>query len=903
MPPRFLDLNILPEQYRPRRLPRRAVILWAVVAGFALFLLPFYILFASVRGDVARLEADLRRAQDELQALGTPVPEIVELTDTLSQTVAMASRVEEAYSTILASRIDWSDVMAAINSYDPAQISLTSIEQADSRITLKGKGVDDSVVYAYADTLKASGLFSRVDLQFVGKAETPFATPTGTGTPTMTPTATPTGTVTFTPTPTITPTATLTPTLTPTPSPTFTPTPDPRDEYEPDDFRAQPIALGELQSHNFYPLHDIDRVWFLAKKWRRYQVSTSGLASGVDTSLIVSGAGGTYSNDDRAPGDLSSLVEFQAPGYDAQVYVLVANRGQYGPDQWYGIAVQEIVATPTPPTPTLTPTPELRDQYEPDDLVPKPISAGETQTHNFYPEGDVDRVQFTVKRDRWYEVSTSNLALGVDTKIQVAVYGVCPGGCTNDDVAPGFRASRVLFQALADGLAVVSIVNLDRYGPDKTYQVSVVELEPTPTPVPTNTPTPTSTPVPTGTLTPTPHPGDVYEPDDATPKPIGVAETQSHSLYPGGDVDKVTFGVKSGRLYALTTSNLVPGVDTKIVVELDGEVCPTCVNDDLGPGSYESQVRFIPTADGVAVATISLGPSGQYGADKTYDLTLSLLSSLVDGYEPDDPFAKPIAVEGMQEHSFYPDGDRDLVKFIVKEGRYYAVFTSNLAVGVDTSLKVVLEDQIMGENDDYAPGTGNFASAVCFQAPRDGTAVAIISNMQQQYGVDKTYEINVNEAPILQVIPTSLSFMAVQGGANPPAQEVNINNIGGGTLTWTATKDPAAFWLKISPSSGTAPSVMTVSADITGLAAGVYIGHIDITGTSLCTQNSPQTVTVILQIIAPTPTPIPPAATATPTSSSSWRFPGMASLMPNLAFPAPEAVDFVIVLELKMGPP
>jgi hypothetical protein len=346
-------------------------------------------------------------------------------------------------------------------------------------------------------------------------------------------------------------------------------------------------------------------------------------------------------------------------------------------------------------------------------------------------------------------------------------------------------------------------------------------------------------------------------------------------------------------------------------------------------------VRFIPAADGTAEATISAGPSGQYGADKTYDITLNLLSSLVDDYEPDDPFAKPIAVEGVQEHNFYPDGDRDLVKFLAKEGRHYAVFTSNLALGVDTHIKVVMDGTFIDENDDYAPGTGNFASAVCFQAPFDGPAVVIITNLQQQYGPDKTYEFAVNEAPILYVSPLSLAFTAVEGGDNPPAQEVNIANIGGGILTWTAAKD--AFWLNISPSSGAAPSVMSVSVDITGLMAGTYIGHIEITGTSLCTQNSPQMVTVILQVVAPTPTPIP-TDTPTPTSSSSsLRPPGWASLGPKkgsvgrpspilfdrfdrrrshdrgekeplgLAGPplhlSPEAVEFVIVLELKMPSP
>jgi len=649
--------------------------------------------------------------------------------------------------------------------------------------------------------------------------------------------------------------------------------------------------------------------------------------------LTVYVAGITYTNDDRAPGDLSSLAEFQAPGYDIQAYAIVTNRGQYGKDQWYEVAVQEVVATPTP---TLTPTPELGDEYEPDDPVPGPISVGETQTHNFYPEGDVDRVQFRVKKDRLYEVSTSNLALGVDTEIAVAVNGVVRDGCRNDDAAPGLRASRVLFQAEADGTAVVTIENLDRCGPDRTYQISVVELEPTPTPTPTETPVPTETP------TPTPHPGDAYEPDDI-PKPIGVAETQTHSFHPDGDVDRVTFGVKGCRLYALTTSSLAAGVDTRIVVEIDGETCPEWQNDDAAHPFLESEdrkfleseVRLMPEHDGTAVATITNVKGGQYGADETYDLTLSLLSPLVDYYEPDDPFARAIAVGGVQEHSFYPDGDRDLVKFLAKAGLHYAVYTSNLALGVDTHLKVAMDNTFVAENDDYyPPETGNFVSAVCFQAPTDGTVVVSITNLQQQYGVDETYEIAVNVVPILQVTPLYLPFPAVvEGGANPPSQEVTVRNAGGGLLAWDASKD--VFWLNVEPSSGfasgTQPSVMTVSVDTTGLAARAYTGHIQVTGTSLCTQNASQTITVTLEVLAPTATPTPtssptstPASTATPTgtptpASSSRRAPGMAFLAPSstssgplspLCAPGPpdtgnfpsattEAVDFVIVLELK----
>jgi hypothetical protein len=214
-------------------------------------------------------------------------------------------------------------------------------------------------------------------------------------------------------------------------------------------------------------------------------------------------------------------------------------------------------------------------------------------------------------------------------------------------------------------------------------------------------------------------------------------------------------------------------VDTEIVVEIDGVVCPDCTNDDIGPGFLESQVRFIPGADGTATATISSAKSGLYGSDKKYDLTLSLLSVLVDEYEPDDPLAKPIAVGETQEHNFYPEGDRDMVKFIAKAGRWYDVFTSDLALGVDTYIKVIMDGTLIDENDDASPGTGDFSSKVCFQAPSDGTAVVIITNLQQLYDSDKTYKITVKEvshcsSPSIAVIsqveaPSSSSSMNVPG--------------------------------------------------------------------------------------------------------------------------------------------
>ena len=159
-----------------------------------------------------------------------------------------------------------------------------------------------------------------------------------------------------------------------------------------------------------------------------------------------------------------------------------------------------LLATPTF---TLSPTPVLVDAYEPDDINPKPFAIGETQRHNFYPQGDVDKVSFRVKAGRVYAVITSDLAIGVDTVIVVSVAGQ---RYENDDAAAGSLASELSFKAVAEAIAVATISNKDKYSPDATYELTVIEVPPTPTPTPTGTlpPTPTPTATPTSTNTPTP---------------------------------------------------------------------------------------------------------------------------------------------------------------------------------------------------------------------------------------------------------------------------------------------------------------------------------------------------------------------------------------------------------------
>ena len=179
-------------------------------------------------------------------------------------------------------------------------------------------------------------------------------------------------------------------------------------------------------------------------------------------------------------------------------------------------------STPRPPTTTPEPTwtPISADVFEPDEGQPLAIAVGEVVQRNFAPEGDRDYATFQSKVGRVYAVSTSNLSIGVDTKLVVVAGGQ---QWENDDVTAGRYDSRVEFQAPADSVVMVTILNNGQYGKDKVYDISVFEVPPTPTTTPTGTMLPTGTPTPTSTPTNTPTSTPTATPT-RTPTP-----TQTHT--------------------------------------------------------------------------------------------------------------------------------------------------------------------------------------------------------------------------------------------------------------------------------------------------------------------------------------------------------------------------------------
>jgi hypothetical protein len=156
------------------------------------------------------------------------------------------------------------------------------------------------------------------------------------------------------------------------------------------------------------------------------------------------------------------------------------------------------------------------------------------------------------------------------------------------------------------------------------------------------------------------------------------------------------------------------------------------------------------------------------------------------------------------------------------------------------------------------------------------------------YGLPAT-----GSAPVLSISPSTLSFSAIQGGANPAIANLNVTNTGTGTLSFADSSDQS--WLAATPASGTAPASLQVSATVGNLTAGTYTGHITVTAPGA--QNSPAVTTATLTVAAFVPPSITALVSPLP-NANGWNntavtvgFSCTAGSYPIQACPAPIVVS------------
>lgn len=341
------------------------------------------------------------------------------------------------------------------------------------------------------------------------------------------------------------------------------------DIYEPNNTidTAFGTSVGtELCAATLWPAGDIDWYKFVLKKNYPYQILTSDLSSGLDTTLSVYNPSGDLiaSNDDYEFGNLASRVVLTA-GQDGYYYAKIQNKSTSDPaNKTYCFEVTETQPTATPtglPTSTRVPGADICE-YNGDFSSACLTGSGTVLDMNFVPvwgEGpDNDYYRLWVKPGLMYTCETFDLSSVNDTNM-ILYDGNQNGIGGNDDKSPDDFGSQVSYYATYTGWLYILVGPVVPVSYDDsflyTYSLQCTEVLASPTPIPpptqppytgpivrppTATPTPKETAVMTvtvpiaiatmATVTPTPTPNVIIQPLPTSTPPVSGGRSVDFDL-------------------------------------------------------------------------------------------------------------------------------------------------------------------------------------------------------------------------------------------------------------------------------------------------------------------------------------------------------------------------------------
>lgn len=161
--PLFVDLNVLPEEFRPRRYPPWFIGGVITVLALSLLLLPLARVQQATDEESAHLQAELALINDELGRLQIDLGEARHLRQQLADTEAAIAGLNEERQAVLGDRQGLSDALAAMMRSLPPGARVESVGAAatDSPLSLTGHAGSAADVLEYSRSLVATGRFSQ----------------------------------------------------------------------------------------------------------------------------------------------------------------------------------------------------------------------------------------------------------------------------------------------------------------------------------------------------------------------------------------------------------------------------------------------------------------------------------------------------------------------------------------------------------------------------------------------------------------------------------------------------------------------------------------------------------------------------------------------------------------------
>ena len=171
--PKKIDLDLLPTEYLPRKVSKLSIALVFVAVLMLCLPVPLFIMKADVDAENKDLETRVAQLNSELQDLNNIKTQAESLQKQIDAAEKKLETTREDYETFLQNRLLWSDIITEIDELIPGKrVTITSIKQGGSLITLTGTATRDDYVVEFARSLEESEYFSPgIDITYSAPGE------------------------------------------------------------------------------------------------------------------------------------------------------------------------------------------------------------------------------------------------------------------------------------------------------------------------------------------------------------------------------------------------------------------------------------------------------------------------------------------------------------------------------------------------------------------------------------------------------------------------------------------------------------------------------------------------------------------------------------------------------------
>lgn len=151
---------------------------WLIALSLLLLLAALNVVALTIHDLTQPLEQELSAILMTMESTAAPNPTADALASTLVFVRGQVAALEPVQTELAANHLDWPTTMQYIANFDPVVMNVSSINQNQRQITISGEAQSEGVVIAYADALRASGVFIRVTVQSLIVRMLPTSTPT-----------------------------------------------------------------------------------------------------------------------------------------------------------------------------------------------------------------------------------------------------------------------------------------------------------------------------------------------------------------------------------------------------------------------------------------------------------------------------------------------------------------------------------------------------------------------------------------------------------------------------------------------------------------------------------------------------------------------------------------------------